>query len=242
MEAKSTLNPGPYEIQNEKSDRFDSFVITTLTLRKRTQPDEVRTIYHAHYLKWPDHGVPTGTKDALLFLETVEHYRRLTRTQSPVLLHCSAGIGRTGTFCAIDIGIRDYLKKHVVDIPSTVVKMRTERAGSVQTEDQYVFAYLAMMEYIKQHQANEERTPDSFQLSQEASSNVSLSDSFFLFWSSRIIDLGSREIEKRVWRQWTRRSTEQIFSNKGERQKMHRAATNSFFIRLHQQDNGINWA
>lgn len=172
MESKTTFTAGPYEIRNESSDRYDSFVITTLTLRRRSQPDEVRTIYHAHYLKWPDHGVPTGTKDALLFLKTVDHYRTSIGTQAPVLLHCSAGIGRTGTFCAIDIGIKDYLQKNLVDIPSTVAKMRTERAGSVQTEDQYVFAYLAMMDYIRQHQASEERTPDSLPLSEKASSEL----------------------------------------------------------------------
>jgi len=145
---KEYLNTGLYQIQNENSDEYDSFIITKLFLKKKNN-FETRTIYHAHYLKWPDHGVPTGTKDALLFLEKVEYYKELTKTKSPILLHCSAGIGRTGTFCAIDIGIKQYLNEKTIDIPSTVVKMRHERAGSVQTEDQYLFAYLALMDFIK---------------------------------------------------------------------------------------------
>jgi protein tyrosine phosphatase len=153
LETGEYLNTGSYQIQNEKSDKYDSFVVTTLYLRKKNC-SETRTIYHAHYLKWPDHGVPTGTRDALLFLEKVEYYKELTQTKAPILLHCSAGIGRTGTFCAIDIGIKQYLNENIIDIPSTVVKMRHERAGSVQTEDQYLFAYLALMDYIKQHQEN----------------------------------------------------------------------------------------
>ena len=156
-ESKGTLSAGLYQIQNKESDEYDSFVVTTLTLKKKNQPGETRTIYHAHYLKWPDHGVPTGTKDALFFLEKVESYRQQSRTKAPILLHCSAGIGRTGTFCAVDIGIKRYLEKNIIDIASTVEKMRTERAGSVQTEEQYLFAHLAMMDYIKQRQAMDER-------------------------------------------------------------------------------------
>lgn len=165
MHSKEVLNSGLYQIQNEKSEKFDSFVITTLILRKKNQSD-YRVIYHAHYLKWPDHGVPSNTKDALLFLEKIDYYRQLTSTKAPILLHCSAGIGRTGTFCAIDIGIKRYLEKKIIDIPSTVHKMRTERAGSVQTEDQYVFAYLALMDYIKQQLVLQERIGETIKPSE----------------------------------------------------------------------------
>ena len=161
VEVKQSMNAGLYQIQNDKVDRYNSFVVTTLTLRKRNESDIVRTIYHTHYRKWPDHGVPSGTKEALEFLDKVEAYRRLTMTKAPILLHCSAGIGRTGTFCAIDIGIRRYLEQNIVDMPSTVVKMRTERAGSVQTEDQYVFAHLALMDFIREHQTNHHKPHQS---------------------------------------------------------------------------------
>ncbi|CAF3767078.1 unnamed protein product [Rotaria magnacalcarata] len=156
LKTKEYLNSGPYQILNEKCDSYDSFNITTLLLRKRNH-SETRTIYHAHYLKWPDHGVPTGTKDALLFLEKVEYYKQLAMVTAPILLHCSAGIGRTGTFCAIDIGIKRYLNEKLVDIPTTVVKMRHERAGSVQTEDQYLFAHIALMDFIKQQKIIQEK-------------------------------------------------------------------------------------
>lgn len=159
-EQRQTIETGLYLIQHESSERFDSFVVTTLKLRKKNEPDEVRTVYHAHYLKWPDHGVPAGTKDALEFLDKVEFYRQRTRTRAPILLHCSAGIGRTGTFCAIDIGIKRYLEQGSIDVASTVLKMRQERSGSVQTEDQYVFAYLALMDFLRQHRASEGRSQE----------------------------------------------------------------------------------
>ncbi|CAF4321469.1 unnamed protein product [Rotaria socialis] len=78
---------------------------------------------------------------------------------APILLHCSAGIGRTGTFCAIDIGIKRYLNEKLIDMPTTVVKMRHERAGSVQTEDQYLFAHIALMDFIKQEKIIQEKVP-----------------------------------------------------------------------------------
>lgn len=156
METGEILNSGPYQIENKKSDRFDSFVVTTLLLTKKDQ-SETRTIYHAHYQKWPDHGVPNGTDEALAFLEQVGHYRQLTNANAPVLLHCSAGVGRTGTFCAIDIGVKRYLQEKMIDISSTVMKMRLERAGSVQTEDQYLFAHLALMDFIGQQHVTQEK-------------------------------------------------------------------------------------
>ena len=159
-EPKDILHTGLYQIENQRSEKFDSFTVTTLTLRKKNS-SECRTIYHAHYLKWPDHGILSNTKDALEFLAKVEDYRQATMTRAPILLHCSAGIGRTGTFCAIDIGIKRYLEKKMIDVPSTVLKMRGERAGSVQTEDQYVFAYLALKDYIEQNQALFERINDT---------------------------------------------------------------------------------
>jgi protein tyrosine phosphatase len=159
LDAKETLNTGIYQIQNERCEKFDSFTVTILTLRKKNSSEQ-RTIYHAHYLKWPDHGIPSNTKDALEFLDRVDYYRQITMTKAPILLHCSAGIGRTGTFCAIDIGIKRYLENKFIDIPSTVAKMRTERAGSVQTEDQYVFAYLALKDFIEQ-QLVQEKTIES---------------------------------------------------------------------------------
>ena len=159
-ETKAVLNAGLYQIQNEESERFSSFIVTKLSLRKKNHSD-VRTIYHAHYIKWPDHGIPPNTNDALDFLERVNYYKRLTQTQAPILVHCSAGIGRTGTFCAIDIGIKRYLEKMNIDMPATVMKMRSERAGRVQTEDRYVFSHLALMDYIKQHEQTTTTTADN---------------------------------------------------------------------------------
>ena len=65
----------------------------------------------------------------------------------PIVVHCSAGIGRTGTFATLDISIRKFLSEKRVDIRTTVEKIRSQRAYSIQMPDQYVFCHLAFLEY-----------------------------------------------------------------------------------------------
>jgi len=66
----------------------------------------------------------------------------------PIVVHCSAGIGRTGTFCTLDISIRRLDDVGLIDVHDTVTKIRSQRAYSIQTADQYVFCHLALLEYI----------------------------------------------------------------------------------------------
>jgi len=65
----------------------------------------------------------------------------------PIIVHCSAGIGRTGTFCTLDICIRRLEDVGKINVQSTVEKIRSQRAYSIQMPDQYVFCHLALLEY-----------------------------------------------------------------------------------------------
>lgn len=69
----------------------------------------------------------------------------------PICVHCSAGIGRTGTFCAIDISINRLNDLKLLNIEETINRIRRQRAQSVQTRDQYVFCYMALWEYAQQN-------------------------------------------------------------------------------------------
>lgn len=69
----------------------------------------------------------------------------------PIVVHCSAGIGRTGTLLTIDININRLGDCKTTHVENTVAKMRLQRAQSVQTRDQYVFCYLAILEYAQQN-------------------------------------------------------------------------------------------
>ncbi|XP_059843577.1 receptor-type tyrosine-protein phosphatase O isoform X2 [Hypanus sabinus] len=103
--------------------------------------DEVRKVVHYNYMAWPDHGVPTA--DAA---ETILHFVQLVRQQTvekpgPIIVHCSAGVGRTGTFIALDRLMQHIQEHEYVDILGLVAEMRTYRTSMVQTEEQYVFIH-----------------------------------------------------------------------------------------------------
>ncbi|QQP51585.1 Uncharacterized protein FKW44_012998 [Caligus rogercresseyi] len=67
--------------------------------------------------------------------------------EPPIVVHCSAGIGRTGTFATLDYAINKFIATGKVDIRSIVEKIRSQRASSIQVQDQYVFCHLAFLEY-----------------------------------------------------------------------------------------------
>lgn len=110
--------------------------------------NEERDIKHYWYTGWPDHGVPDQAGTVIEFLRSIHTANNALKSTSPIIVHCSAGIGRTGTFMAIDIGIHELQGDwRVTDILGNVTKMRQERGGSVQTEIQYRFVHQALMEY-----------------------------------------------------------------------------------------------
>jgi protein tyrosine phosphatase len=67
----------------------------------------------------------------------------------PVVVHCSAGIGRTGTFLSIDIGLEALQAAGEVDVEGIILKLRSQRAGMVQTQGQYEFIYQALVEAVQ---------------------------------------------------------------------------------------------
>ncbi|KAL7291514.1 hypothetical protein TKK_0014773 [Trichogramma kaykai] len=133
-----------------------------------------RRIYHYHFQAWPDHGVPADPGCVLNFLHDVNaRQESITEGKSPVgpiLVHCSAGIGRTGTFIVIDM-ILDQIKRHgldcEIDIQRTIQRVRSQRSGMVQTEAQYKFVYLAVLHYIETVSQRMQAEQKSIQLGRE---------------------------------------------------------------------------
>uniref|UniRef100_A0A1A8MXL8 protein-tyrosine-phosphatase n=1 Tax=Nothobranchius pienaari TaxID=704102 RepID=A0A1A8MXL8_9TELE len=116
---------------------------------------ETREILHFHYTTWPDFGVPESPASFLNFLFKVRESGCLNSEHGPVVVHCSAGIGRSGTFCLVDTCLLLMsLRKDPssVRIRDVLLKMRQYRMGLIQTADQLRFSYLAVIEgakYIK---------------------------------------------------------------------------------------------
>lgn len=112
---------------------------------------EERRIFHYHFNAWPDHGVPSDPGCVLSFLDDVNDSWQATGASSPIVVHCSAGIGRTGTFIVIDRLVEEIRERGLdteIDIQRTVGAVRSQRSGLVQTEAQYKFIYLAIQHYV----------------------------------------------------------------------------------------------
>ncbi|XP_036439768.1 receptor-type tyrosine-protein phosphatase eta [Colossoma macropomum] len=144
-----------------ESKHFSSLTVTTTseiiledwTIRdfhvKNVKTAETRSVRQFHFTAWPDHGVPETTELLINFRHLVrEHMDQFSR-HSPTLVHCSAGVGRTGTFIAIDRLIFQIERDGVVDVYGIIHDLRMHRPLMVQTEDQYVFLNQCAVDIIR---------------------------------------------------------------------------------------------
>ncbi len=90
-----------------------------------------------HFTTWPDHGVPEYATPILGFHRRVRSQHQPSK--GPILIHCSAGVGRTGTYITIDNVLDQIAVEGMVDISGTIVKARNQRMKLVQTQVKYIF-------------------------------------------------------------------------------------------------------
>ncbi|KAJ8340056.1 hypothetical protein SKAU_G00346890 [Synaphobranchus kaupii] len=143
------------------SQNYDNIAVTTTseipledwTIRdfsiKNVKTSETRTVCHFHFTAWPDHGVPETTELLINFRHLVREHMDQYSQNSPTVVHCSAGVGRTGTFIAIDRLIFQIERDSVVDVFGVIHDLRMHRTLMVQTEDQYVFLSQCAMDVIR---------------------------------------------------------------------------------------------
>ncbi|CAL1584738.1 unnamed protein product [Knipowitschia caucasica] len=131
------------------SEEPKSYYTTRVLELKNMETGEKREIYHFHYTTWPDFGVPDSPASFLNFLFKVRESGALGVDHGPAVVHCSAGIGRSGTFSLVDtcLVLMDKRKDPLsVDIKSILLDMRKYRMGLIQTPDQLRFSYMAILE------------------------------------------------------------------------------------------------
>uniref|UniRef100_A0A672HFQ7 Tyrosine-protein phosphatase non-receptor type 13 n=1 Tax=Salarias fasciatus TaxID=181472 RepID=A0A672HFQ7_SALFA len=133
-----------------KVQHLDNFVIRLIEV-KDVQTNEIQHVTHLNYTGWPDHGTPSQPEQLLTFISYMRHVHR----SGPIVTHCSAGIGRSGTLICIDVVLGLISKDADFDISDVVRNMRLQRQGMVQTEDQYIFCYQVILYVLRCLQAEE---------------------------------------------------------------------------------------
>ncbi|KAM6133253.1 receptor-type tyrosine-protein phosphatase eta [Phoenicopterus ruber ruber] len=146
---------------DKEAKRYGDIIVTTVlqvvlpewtirefTVEKSNTPER-HTVHQFHFTSWPDHGVPETTDLLINFRHLVREYRSQNPIDSPTLVHCSAGVGRTGTFIAIDRLIQQIEMENTVDVYGVVYDLRMHRPLMVQTEDQYVFLNQCVLDIIR---------------------------------------------------------------------------------------------
>ncbi|XP_048244185.1 uncharacterized protein LOC124125214 [Haliotis rufescens] len=131
---------GDVMVTVETETRLANYTITKLAVENEKE-SERRDIYHLHFTSWPDHGVP----DTAALLDFMWRVKVISGQQTePIIVHCSAGIGRTGTYIAIECLVEQAKTEGVVDVVSFVSNMRGQRKNMIQTKEQYLFVYQAV--------------------------------------------------------------------------------------------------
>lgn len=190
-------SPSTPDMRVNEHDEFEDGFIHNLHLASLSHDDQARTevreidmttndgsetrkIWHLLFAGWPDFSVPEGAnKAAMLKLIDISRSKNIDNSTNPRIVHCSAGIGRSGTFIALDWllqeleeGSLDETPENEDPIVSVVEKLRDQRAGMVQSKNQFVFIYDVLRErwrerWISQNPSEASRlgitsvTPDS---------------------------------------------------------------------------------
>ncbi|KAJ8040300.1 Neurogenic locus notch-like protein 1 [Holothuria leucospilota] len=130
-----------------KTTQFSDFVIRYFTFKRGKETREVQQL---HFLTWPDKDTP---EHGTALIEFTKQSKLLHRGKKyPMLVHCSAGIGRTGTFICLNCMMDVLRDEEYIDVFGFVNKIRQNRVNMVQTSKQYVFLYKCLNEYHLTHQ------------------------------------------------------------------------------------------
>ncbi|XP_063143946.1 receptor-type tyrosine-protein phosphatase F isoform X16 [Rattus norvegicus] len=141
--ARGTETYGLIQVTLVDTVELATYTMRTFALHK-SGSSEKRELRQFQFMAWPDHGVPEYPTPILAFLRRVKACNPLDA--GPMVVHCSAGVGRTGCFIVIDAMLERMKHEKTVDIYGHVTCMRSQRNYMVQTEDQYVFIHEALLE------------------------------------------------------------------------------------------------
>lgn len=140
-----------FAVSLRDEDVYANYTVRTLQLRdqkqsKRRSYNSERRVLQFHYTQWPDHGTPEYILPLLTFIR--RSTQSSTDSSAPIVVHCSAGVGRTGAYIVLDSMIRMARCTGKVNINEFLKFIRTQRNHLVQTVDQYTFLFDALLDHF----------------------------------------------------------------------------------------------
>jgi len=148
---EGTITYGHIDVTLVKEDIMANYTVRTLKLKhtklkKKKWVASERMVEQYHYTAWPDHGTPADTLPVLSFVRKSVASNPVEG--GPIVAHCSAGVGRTGTYIAIDAMMKQAAAKQELNVFGFLKHIRSQRNHLVQTEEQYVFLHDALVEAL----------------------------------------------------------------------------------------------
>lgn len=176
---------GKHSVLTVSVKTLSAGVVSRMLHVKKKSPgsgQSLRQVHHVHLTDWPDHGVPTSSSSLLEVCAQARAYRRASGSsaETSVAVHCSAGIGRSGVFCAVDSVLQSLLALCESRLQGTslsnamaicermnlvpiVAHLRRQRGGMVHTADQYAFCYAALLTILEKVVQEQEPEQDQEQ-------------------------------------------------------------------------------
>ncbi|XP_053972725.1 tyrosine-protein phosphatase 99A-like isoform X1 [Hylaeus volcanicus] len=156
---KGSVTYGYIQVTLLREDVMATYTIRTLQIchlkskkRKNGVNMEERIIWQYHFTGWPDHGLPEHPLPVLSFIRKSSNAN--PPGAGPIVVHCSAGVGRTGAYIVIDAMLKQAKSKNEVNVFGFLKHIRTQRNFLVQTEEQYIFIHHALQEAIESGETN----------------------------------------------------------------------------------------
>ncbi|XP_059802371.1 tyrosine-protein phosphatase non-receptor type 13-like isoform X1 [Hypanus sabinus] len=132
-----------YLLMLENHQELDYFEINIIKIAE-IETGEIHHVKHLKFISWPDHGVPSSSEQLVHFILYMSNVHR----RGPLVVHCSAGIGRSGVLICTHVLLSLINKELSFNIMDVVREMRRQRHGMVQTKDQYLFCYKIVLEIL----------------------------------------------------------------------------------------------